>query len=474
MIRQITMDLNDITNIGEDIISSVNNSIQSGDFSHLSSDIGDITKRFSSKITDEVKGTPNQHAYGAPVHQYGQTSYSYDNQRSYENQQNRTVNQQGGISQNNAGYAQNMQAGTQQNCAGYAQNMHVHQNYAGCAQNRAGQNYSVYASDYKNHNPSTFNMSRTHHGTGVAEIVCGILGTTIFGIMFATTMISSIFVTGSIALIAGAVATGSFLVCSIVSIFRGSGFTAISSEAKEMARLIGARTSVQIDELARRTGLSHDQIVKKLKKLISKGIIPQGKFDENQTTLMLTDSMYKQYQDAENARNKSDNEKTKRENEQKKSYASLTPDVRSIIDEGNRYIKQIREYNDRIPDNEIMSTKLYKLEDIMKRIFVQVEKKPSSADELHKFMGYYLPTTTKLIKAYIDVNEQPIEGQNINETKHQIEDTLDVINQAFEKLLDSMFEDMNWDIRSDINVMKTMMAQDGLTDNKDFGAQKWQ
>ena len=110
----------------------------------------------------------------------------------------------------------------------------------------------------------------------------------------------------------------------------------------------------------------------------------------------------------------------------------------------------------------------------MKRIFVQVEKKPSSADELHKFMGYYLPTTTKLIKAYIDVNEQPIEGQNINETKHQIEDTLDVINQAFEKLLDSMFEDMNWDIRSDINVMKTMMAQDGLTDNKDFGAQKWQ
>jgi len=93
------MDLNDITNIGEDIVSSVNNSIQSGDFSHLSSDIGDITKRFSSKITDEVKGTPNQHAYGAPVHQYGQTSYSYDNQRSYENQQNRTVNQQGGISQ---------------------------------------------------------------------------------------------------------------------------------------------------------------------------------------------------------------------------------------------------------------------------------------------------------------------------------------------------------------------------------------
>ena len=104
----------------------------------------------------------------------------------------------------------------------------------------------------------------------------------------------------------------------------------------------------------------------------------------------------------------------------------------------------------------------------MKRIFEQVEKKPESASELQKFMDYYLPTTNKLLKAYTDVSEQPVEGQNIADTKHQIEDTLDVINQAFEKLLDGMFEDMNWDVHSDISVMKTMMAQDGLTDNKDF------
>jgi hypothetical protein len=39
---------------------------------------------------------------------------------------------------------------------------------------------------------------------------------------------------------------------------------------------------------------------------------------------------------------------------------------------------------------------------------------------------------------------------------------------AFEKLLDSMFEDTAWDISSDISVMKTMMQQEGLTESKDF------
>jgi len=39
--------------------------------------------------------------------------------------------------------------------------------------------------------------------------------------------------------------------------------------------------------------------------------------------------------------------------------------------------------------------------------------------------------------------------------------------EAFEKLLDSFFEDKAWDISSDINVMKTMLKQEGLT-GRDF------
>ena len=110
-----------------------------------------------------------------------------------------------------------------------------------------------------------------------------------------------------------------------------------------------------------------------------------------------------------------------------------------------------------------MSNKLYKLEGIMNRIFEQVKKDPSSADELHKLMNYYLPTTKKLLTAYVELDKQPGGGENVQQTKKEIDLAMDTINLAFENLLDSLFQEMAWDISSAISVMKTMMAQDGLT-----------
>ena len=58
---------------------------------------------------------------------------------------------------------------------------------------------------------------------------------------------------------------------------------------------------------------------------------------------------------------------------------------------------------------------------------------------------------------YCNIN-QIQNGKNIKSKKLNFYE-----NDAFEKLLDSLFEDVAWDISSDISVMKTMMAQDGLT-----------
>ena len=129
----------------------------------------------------------------------------------------------------------------------------------------------------------------------------------------------------------------------------------------------------------------------------------------------------------------------------------------------NAYLLKVRNYNDEIPDTEIMSQKLYQLENIMKRIFEQVKRNPSSAKELRKFMTYYLPTTDKLLASYREVSAPGATGDNILSTKQEIESAMDVINKAFENLLDKLFEDTAWDVSTDISVMKTMMAQDGLT-----------
>ena len=82
-------------------------------------------------------------------------------------------------------------------------------------------------------------------------------------------------------------------------------------------------------------------------------------------------------------------------------------------------------------------------------------------------MEYYLPITLKLVNAYKEFDAQPIQGENISKSKKEIEDTLDTINTAFEKLLDSLYEDEAMEVSSDISVLNTLFAQEGLT-KKDF------
>ena len=46
------------------------------------------------------------------------------------------------------------------------------------------------------------------------------------------------------------------------------------------------------------------------------------------------------------------------------------------------------------------------------------------------------------------------------------EETIDTLNVAFEKLLDSIFEDTAMDVSSDISVLNTVLAQEGLTEDE--------
>ena len=55
--------------------------------------------------------------------------------------------------------------------------------------------------------------------------------------------------------------------------------------------------------------------------------------------------------------------------------------------------------------------------------------------------------------------------------RKKIEETIDTLNIAFEKLLDSIFRDTAWDVSTDISVLHTVLAQEGLTED-DFEKMK--
>ena len=246
---------------------------------------------------------------------------------------------------------------------------------------------------------------------------------------------------------------------------------------EEYRQVIGDREYIAIRELAEKTGYPEETVRKDLLRMKRDGLLPRATFDLHRTTIMLTDRAFKQYQEAERARKV-------REQQEGADSAAFSADgsqadaggtadarqnfdadaVESLIRDGNAAILRIRGVNDEIPEEDPMSGKLYRLEDICRRIFTQVRRDPSCAGDCRRLMQYYLPTTEKLIRAYAELSRQPDAGENIVGTRNEILRSMDVINGAFEKLLDQMFQEKAWDIASDINVMKTMMAQDGLTE----------
>ena len=138
-----------------------------------------------------------------------------------------------------------------------------------------------------------------------------------------------------------------------------------------------------------------------------------------------------------------------------------------MMEEGQECSKKLRNLNDMIP-GEAVSSKLYQLENLLKEIFQRVQKEPTQMNRMHKVMNYYLPTTLKLVEAYREFDMISNPNDDIMSAKAEIEETLDTINEAFEELLNSLFQDKVLDITTDAQVLQTMLASEGLTKEMDM------
>ena len=148
----------------------------------------------------------------------------------------------------------------------------------------------------------------------------------------------------------------------------------------------------------------------------------------------------------------------------KKSYG---PEIDPIIQEGNRAMSEMGRLYMSIKDTEVRQ-KINELMRITDKITQDAIADPSDIPQIRKFMNYYLPTTIKLLNAYDRMSSQGIEGENLDKSMKNINEMLDASIVAYKKRLDSLFENQALDIETDIEVMNTMLAREGLSGNKDF------
>jgi len=133
-----------------------------------------------------------------------------------------------------------------------------------------------------------------------------------------------------------------------------------------------------------------------------------------------------------------------------------------VIKDGKLALGEMKRLDDNIADPGV-SADIVRLEQVSEKIFEAVKDQPEKLPQIHKFMDYYLPTTLKLLNAYDRMSATGVSGENIGGTLNKVEGMMRNIVAAFEKQLDALYGSDALDISTDISVLETMMAREGLT-----------
>lgn len=239
--------------------------------------------------------------------------------------------------------------------------------------------------------------------------------------------------------------------------------------------IIGSRPLVDIVELAGASGNSEAKVIKDLQLMLDRGLLPDTAYVDHAMNCLVLDP--------EEMRRTRPNrryappvveaevvEEPKKAAKAAKAKPAEPPqpekpaedDKTAILRETfDAKLREIRYLNDLI-DDEAVSARIDDIESITANIFYLVQEKPERMEEIRTFMNYYLPTTFKLLNAYARLEKQRVAGENVANSKREIEAILDKLVEGFRQQLDRLFRSDAIDISSDIDVLETMMAKDGL------------
>lgn len=315
--------------------------------------------------------------------------------------------------------------------------------------------------------------------SSVLYTVFGGVGTGVTGILSIVFGLIALFSGGAVGLVGFSISAG-ILAVSLGLIGTGSVQRSRLNRFKRYMKLCGDKTYCDIKMLASHVGKSSRYVLKDLRKMLQKGMLPEGHLDDKGTCLMLDDKTYQQYletkqsygartfadQAEQSAGSVTGDSSGNTENPQNAQNPE-SQELDAMVAEGQEYIRKLRTLNDAIP-GEVISEKLFRLERVLTEIFDALREHPEKKPQMRKFMDYYLPTTLKLVQTYADFDGVQIQGENITTAKQEIEKTLDTINAAFEKLLDDLFQDAAFDATTDAQVLQTLLAQEGLAEDEKF------
>ena len=209
---------------------------------------------------------------------------------------------------------------------------------------------------------------------------------------------------------------------------------------RQYLAMIGTRRNIAVSTLADATRRSSAAVCKDLEDMLDDGLFPGGYLNYGGEMLVVS---------GEGLQDAPVEEKP-----------SATPFKKA--DEENSVLAEIRAVSQDI-DNEKLSDQVERIGVITAKIFEYQKANPDKSVQLHTFLSYYLPTTLKILRAYVQLEDQEVSGTNITTSMTRIEGMMEKVVEGFEKQLDQLFQHDAMDITSEVQVLERMLAKDGLS-----------
>lgn len=122
----------------------------------------------------------------------------------------------------------------------------------------------------------------------------------------------------------------------------------------------------------------------------------------------------------------------------------------------DKYARSMRALAAEISDSEVRSY-ASSICNTLERISDNIEANPTDSKKSRMFTRNYVPTVVSVFERYKNLEAQEVEGGNIENVMNTVKDSLRSIDSVFKKQLDDMFDDDALDIKTDIDVLSSVM-----------------
>ena len=142
-----------------------------------------------------------------------------------------------------------------------------------------------------------------------------------------------------------------------------------------------------------------------------------------------------------------------------------TESVKKTLESAKNESKDIYNMRNKIEDEDLKKY-LISISTSANKIISTIEKEPKKIRKIANFFDYYLPVTLSIIKRYDEIENQNLSSQEMKEFISSTKLMLKSADEAFNKILERLYQNDMINIDADMKVFNSMLKADGYDDEE--------